>query len=56
MSGSAIIKSVSPLVGTGMEGEMATAMGWTVRALHDGTVSAVDADKIVLKLEKTRQN
>ncbi|MBI5358104.1 DNA-directed RNA polymerase subunit beta [Candidatus Amesbacteria bacterium] len=47
-----LLNPVSPMVGTGMEAEMATAMGWTVNALHDGTVSAVDADKIVINLDK----
>ncbi len=47
-----LLEPHSPIVGTGMETEMAQAMGWTVRALHDGEVIAVDADKIVLKLTK----
>lgn len=47
-----LLKPAAPVVGTGMEKEIASAMGWTVRARHDGVVSSVDADKIVLKLDK----
>jgi DNA-directed RNA polymerase subunit beta len=42
----------SPVVGTGMEKEIAFPMGWCVYARHAGTVSYVDAGKIVIKLDK----
>ncbi len=42
----------APIVGTGMEEEVATAMGRTVRANFDGVVEYVDASQVVLKLSK----
>ncbi len=50
-----LLEPQSPIVGTGMETEIAQSMGWTVRALHEGQVIAVDADKIVLKLATKTQ-
>lgn len=47
-----LVRPQSPIVGTGMEGAIATAMNRTVKALHDGTVSYVDASKIVVELSK----
>ena len=47
-----LLKPAAPIVGTGMEKDIASAMGWTVRARNAGTVTYVDADKIVLKLDK----
>ena len=47
-----LLSPAAPVVGTGMEKDIASAMGWTVRARHDGVVSYVDADKIVVKLDK----
>ena len=47
-----LLKPAAPIVGTGMEKDIASAMGWTVRAWNAGTVTYVDADKIVLKLDK----
>ncbi len=41
-----------PVVGTGMEGEIAEAMGWVRRAEHAGTVSFSDGIKVVVKLDK----
>ena len=38
----------SPVVGTGMEGEIAQTMGWTVRAKSSGTVTYVDGTKVVI--------
>lgn len=46
------IKSDSPVVGTGMEKEIGVGLGWCVAARHAGTVSYIDADKIVIKLAK----
>src|SRR5258708_7324318 len=42
----------SPVVGTGMEGTVATDMGRVIRAILHGTVSFVDADSIEIKLDK----
>ena len=47
-----LVRPQSPIVGTGMEGAIATAMNRTVKALHDGTVTYVDANKIVVELTK----
>ncbi len=47
-----LLKSNSPLVGTGMERDTASFMGWSVYARHGGTVSFVDSQKIVIKLDK----
>jgi DNA-directed RNA polymerase subunit beta len=47
-----LLKAHSPVVGTGMEKVVAEAMGWSVNARHPGTVSYVDAKKIVIKLDK----
>jgi DNA-directed RNA polymerase subunit beta len=47
-----LLKPQSPIVGTGMEKEIPSSMGWTVHARHSGTVTAVDATKIVIKLDK----
>lgn len=47
-----LLQPASPIVGTGMEADVASSMGWTVRARHSGTVSFVDATKIVIKLDK----
>lgn len=48
-----LIRPQSPVVGTGMEGEVAESMGWVVRATHAGTVIAVDANSIVIELNKS---
>jgi DNA-directed RNA polymerase subunit beta len=42
----------SPVVGTGMEGHIAEGMQRFTRALHDGEVTYVDADKIEVKLSE----
>lgn len=46
-----LIKPSSPVVGTGMEKIIATAMNRTMLARHDGEVKYVDANKIVLKID-----
>ena len=40
----------SPIVGTGMEGAIAEGMRRFTRALHDGEITYVDADRIEVKL------
>lgn len=47
-----LIKPSSPVVGTGMEKVVAEAMGRVIRSDFDGTVEYVDAENIVLKLDK----
>jgi len=47
-----LLRAASPLVGTGMEKEVASSMGWCVNARHTGTVTYVDSEKVVVKLDK----
>ncbi len=47
-----LVSPESPVVGTGMEEAVAASMNWVVRALHDGTVSYVDANRVVVDLSK----
>ena len=44
-----LLRTQSPLVGTGMEGVLARDSGVTVVAKRDGTVESVDAGRIVIK-------
>ncbi len=48
-----LVRPQAPIVGTGMERSVATSMGRTVEARHAGTVSYVDANKVVITLSKT---
>ncbi len=43
-----LVKPKAPIVGTGMEEAVATAMGRTVRSQHEGVVSYVDSTKVVI--------
>ncbi len=50
----------NPIVGTGIEDEVASAMGRVVQAKHDGKVLYVDAQKVIIQVtkkdaEETRQ-
>ncbi len=45
-----LVRPSAPVVGTGMESEIARAMNWAVRARHDGIVRYADAEKIELEL------
>jgi DNA-directed RNA polymerase subunit beta len=47
-----LVKPSAPTVGTGMETSIAKAMNWVIRARHPGTVTYVDANKIIVKLAK----
>jgi hypothetical protein len=47
-----LIKTEAPVVGTGMEGVVASAMGRTVKAWHGGEVDYVDGNKVVIKVDK----
>lgn len=44
-----LVKNESPVVGTGMEGMISSAMGRIVRAPFDAEVIYVDADKLTIK-------
>ncbi len=44
-----LLKSEAPLVGTGMEGVVATDSGAVVKALRSGIVDQVDANRIVVR-------
>ena len=48
-----LVKPASPVVGTGMEGIVAGALGRVVRSDFEGVVDYVDSDRIELKLNKT---
>ncbi len=47
-----LVTPSSPVVGTGMESEIASAMGRVVKSHGDGVVSYVDAEKIEVTLTK----
>ena len=48
-----LIKTRSPLVGTGMERIVARDSGATIVAKRDGVVVSVDANRIVVKADAT---
>jgi DNA-directed RNA polymerase subunit beta len=50
-----LVSPQASLVGTGMEETVAQAMSRTVRARHSGKVKSVDANKIILRLDKKPQ-
>lgn len=47
-----LVRPQSPIVGTGMEQAVATAMNRTVQARHSGVVTYVDASRIEVKVAK----
>lgn len=47
-----LLSPEAPIVGTGMEGKIAEAMGVVVRARNKGKIIYVDAEKIVVKTER----
>ncbi len=47
-----LVKAQTPVIGTGMEAEMAVAMGRTILAPFDGVIEYVDGSRILLKLDK----
>lgn len=47
-----LVRPQSPVVGTGMEGAVAESMGWVVKASHAGKIVSVDANTIVLEVDK----
>jgi DNA-directed RNA polymerase subunit beta len=50
-----LIRTRAPLIGTGIEAVVAKDSGVTVVALRDGVVTEVDADRIVVKADKTER-
>ncbi len=51
-----LLKPQSPVVGTGMESFVATAMNRTVAARHAGVVKSVDANKVVVEIDKKEKD
>ena len=49
-----LLKPQSPIIGTGMEKDIATAMNRTVAARFDGEITYADAKKVVLKVAKSQ--
>lgn len=47
-----LVKTDAPVVGTGMEETVATAMGRSVKAMNSGEVEYVDGNKVVIKIDK----
>jgi len=47
-----LILPEAPIVGTGMESEIAEGMGWVVRARHPGKVIYADSERVEVRLEK----
>lgn len=47
-----LVNPESPIVGTGMETEIAQAMGRVIRARHSGEVEYVDGETVVVKLDR----
>ena len=47
-----LVKPQAPIVGTGMETVIATAMNRTVLAKHSGRITYVDGQKIIVSLDK----
>lgn len=46
-----LIRPQTPVVGTGMEAVVPEQIGWVVQARHDGKITYVDANKVVLKIK-----
>lgn len=51
-----LVTPESPIVGTGMEKIIAEAMHRVVKARHDGKVTYVDAQKVILKIKGKRKD
>jgi len=47
-----LVKTESPIIGTGMEGVVSEAMGRVIKAPFDGEVTFVDSNKLILKGKK----
>lgn len=48
-----LVKAQAPVVGTGVEADVAGAMGWTTVAGYDGEVIYSDGEKVTLKINET---
>ena len=51
-----LVNPESPIVGTGMEGEISAGMQRVIRAKHSGTVEFADGEKVIVKLDKKISN
>jgi len=51
-----LLRPQAPVVGTGMEAAVASAMNRTVEARHDGVVKYVDATKVVIEIDKKEKD
>lgn len=51
-----LVKPGAPVVGTGMESEIAAAMGRVIYSDYNGTVDYVDADRIELSLDERTED
>lgn len=51
-----LLRPQAPVVGTGMESAVASAMNRTVAARHAGIVKYVDANKIVIEIDKKEKD
>ena len=51
-----LIAPTAPVVGTGMEGEVADAMGRVIRASHAGKVEYVDANQVEVRWIKRKKS
>lgn len=47
-----LVNPESPIVGTGMEGVISAGMQRVIKARHAGTVEFIDAEKVIVKLDK----
>ena len=47
-----LVNPESPIVGTGMESTISQGMGRVIKAKHAGVVEFIDAEKVVVKLDK----
>ena len=47
-----LVNPESPIVGTGMEGEISAGMQRVIRAKHPGVVEFADGEKVIIKLDK----
>jgi len=51
-----LVNPESPIVGTGMEETISGGMKRVIRARHDGVVEFIDAEKVIVKLDKKVAN
>ncbi len=51
-----LIQPKAPIVGTGMEDKVARSMNRTLTARHGGVIEYVDADQLIIEVNKTEQS